>query len=155
MQMPIRWKYIFARTMVAGLFLVVSVLQLFSFPGQLHFSRKEGDISLTIQIFLTIFLGSWMFAVQFGLISLWKLLNYMQSGNFFTASSFQWMVRLVNALKYAACIPLGLILIIAPQADDPGIMVVLMTLLLFSMSLAVLASLLRDQIKTKLTDSFG
>lgn len=149
------WKFNFARAAVSGLFLIVTVLQLFSFPGQLHFSRQEGDISIASQFALTLFLGSWMFAVQFGLISIWKLLNFMQSGNFFTAPSFQWIARLVNALKCAALFPVGLILIIAPQADDPGIMVVLMTLFLFSMSLAVLAALIRDQIKTKLPDSFG
>lgn len=150
--MRLEWKFNFARAAVACLFLIVTVLQVFSFPGQFNYSRQEGDINIAAQIALTLFLGSWMFAVQFGLVSIWRILEFMQLGEFFTSNSFKWITRLVNALKFAALVPIGLILIIAPQADDPGIMVVLIALLLFSVSLAVLASLLKDQIQTKLVD---
>ena len=144
------WKFYFARSAIAAFFLIVTVLQLFSFPGQFNYARQQGKIGLGSQIALTLFLGSWMFAAQFGLVSLWQLVKFMQQGSFFTAQSFDWIQRLVYALRYAAFVPVGLILIIAPQADDPGIMVVLLALLMFSLSLAVLADLLKDQIQTKL-----
>lgn len=150
--MPINWKFNFARISIAGLFLIVTVLQIFSFPGQFNYSRQQGDINEATQIVLTLFLGSWMLAVQIGLVSLLKIVNLMQLGRFFTVSCFKWINRLASAVKYSAFVPIGLILIIAPQADDPGIMVVLLTLFLFSASLAVLVSLLRDQIKSKLED---
>jgi hypothetical protein len=146
------WRFVFARISIAGLFLIVTVLQIFSFPGQFNYSRQQGDINEATQIVLTLFLGSWMLAVQIGLVSLLKIVNLMQLGQFFTASCFKWINRLASAVKYSAFVPIGLILIIAPQADDPGILVVLLTLFLFSTSLAVLVSLLRDQIKSKLED---
>lgn len=90
--------------------------------------------------------------MQIGLISILKIVNHMQLGRFFTTNCFNWIVRLASAMKYSAFVPVGLILIIAPRADDPGIMVVLLTLFLFSTSLAVFASLLRDQIKFKIED---
>jgi len=150
--MPLSWKFIFARVSIAGLFFIVTVLQVFSFPGQFNYSRRQGEINTVTQIALTIFLGSWMLAVQIGLISILKIVNHMQLGRFFTANCFNWIVRLAFAMKYSAFVPVGLILIIAPRADDPGIMVVLLTLFLFSTSLAVFASLIRDQIKFKIED---
>ena len=61
------------------------------------------------------------------------------------------MNRLVLALKAAVAFPIILILIIAPQADDPGVMVMLTAITLFIFTIFIVSSLLRDQIQSKTT----
>jgi hypothetical protein len=54
---------------------------------------------------------------------------------------------LVGTLKVATVFPVLLILIIAPQADDPGVLVLLAAITLFVVTVFVISSLLRDQIQ--------
>ena len=152
LKIQVRFKFLFARFAIGALFFIVTLLQLFSFPGQFNYSRQQGDMGLFSQVALTLFFGAWMFAAQWGLVSLWKILTYMEGGKFFTSDCMAWIDRIVAALKYSAFVPVVLIGLIAPQADDPGIMVALLGLLFFTSSLAVLAVLLRDQILSRLVD---
>jgi hypothetical protein len=57
------------------------------------------------------------------------------------------MERLLLAFKTATVIPICLFLMIAPQADDPGFLVVLSIVTLFIFSLTTVTSLLKDQIE--------
>ena len=75
----------------------------------------------------------------------------MESGSFYSTNSYTWMNRLVLALKAAVAFPIILILIIAPQADDPGVMVMLTAITLFIFTIFIVSSLLRDQIQSKTT----
>jgi hypothetical protein len=60
------------------------------------------------------------------------------------------MDRIVNALIVALAMPLLLFLLIAPQADDPGILVLLTALTLFLLAFFSFAYLLRDQFRSKI-----
>ena len=75
----------------------------------------------------------------------------MESGTFYTTNSYTWMNRLIHALKTAVAFPIILILIIAPQADDPGVMVMLTAITLFIFTIFIVSSLLRDQVQSKTT----
>ena len=132
------------------LFLIVTMLQLFSFPGQFAHMRRETGISLFLEIALTGVVALLLLAAQFIIFSLWRLVSFMERDELFTASSLVWMDRIVNALIVALAMPLLLFLLIAPQADDPGILVLLTALTLFLLAFFSFASLLRDQFRSKI-----
>jgi hypothetical protein len=56
---------------------------------------------------------------------------------------------LVLFLKIAAAVPIVLFLMIAPQADDPGFLVLITAIFCFLFALAMVATLLGDQVKSK------
>jgi hypothetical protein len=140
-------KYNFARFSLIPLFAIVTLLQLFSLPGQFAHMRRESGISLIIEIALTITFASLIVCAQLSIYSLWRLIGHMQANTFHSPSSYLRMNRLVAYLRAAIAFPVILILIIAPQADDPGVLVLLTAILLFLVNLYLFSSLLRDQIQ--------
>jgi hypothetical protein len=109
--------------------------------------RRESGISLVIEIALTLTFASLIVCAQLSIFSLWKLIGHMKAGTFYSPGSYNWMNRLVAYLRAAIAFPIILILIIAPQADDPGVLVLLTAILLFLVNLYLFSSLLRDQIQ--------
>ena len=140
-------KFNFARISLIPLFAIVTLLQLFSLPGQFAHMRRESGISLIIEIALTITFASLIVCAQLSIYSLWKLLGHMEAETFYSPGSYNWMNRLVAYLRAAIAFPIILILIIAPQADDPGVLVLLTAILLFLVNLYLFSSLLRNQIQ--------
>ena len=132
------------------LFLIVTMLQLFSFPGQFAHIRRETGISVFLEIALTGIVAILLLAAQFIIFSLWRLVSFMEGDELFTARSLVWMDRIVKALTVALAMPLLLFLLIAPQADDPGILVLLTALILFLLALFSFSSLLRDQFRSQI-----
>jgi len=132
------------------LFLIVTMLQLFSFPGQFAHIRRETGISVFLEIALTGIVAILLLAAQFIIFSLWRLVSFMEGDELFTARSLVWMDRIVKALTVALAMPLLLFLLIAPQADDPGILVLLTALTLFLLALFSFSSLLRDQFRSQI-----
>lgn len=143
-------KYLLTKITLAALFCILTVLQLFSFPGQFSHMQNVDGIEVAIEVALTSFVFGLILCAQFGIFSIWKIIGYMEAGNFFTSQALLWVNRLVFSLKIALVFPLVLILVIAPQADDPGVMVMLSFITLFVFSLFLIASLLRDQLRTKM-----
>lgn len=148
-------KYRLTRATFALLFLIVTVLQLFSFPGQFAHIRKVEGFSLLFELALTITVGALFLSAQVIIFSIFKLINFMEKGHFYTHNSFKWIKRIVSTLKIAQLIPLALILLIAPQADDPGVLVMLTAITLFLFSLFQISALMRDQIAIKVASDFG
>jgi hypothetical protein len=143
-------KFRLARTSFALLFLIVTVLQLFSFPGQFSHLRKVEGFSLLFELALTFIVGSLFLAAQIVTFSILKVIGFMEKNLFYTEKSFNWIKKIVTVLKVAQFLPCALILLIAPQADDPGVLVMLTAITLFLFSLFLITSLLRDQIKIKM-----
>ncbi len=148
-------RFRMARISFALLFFIVTVLQLFSFPGQFAHLRKVEGFSLLLELALTFIVGALFLSAQIVIFSIFKLINFMEKGNFFSGESIRWVNRIVKVLKWALLLPCSLILIIAPQADDPGVLVMLTAITLFIFSLFLITSLLRDQIESKREKTFG
>ncbi len=143
------FRFIAARGGFVLLFLGLTLLQLFSFPGQFQHMRRTQGLSLIFEIALTLVVGLWLLCGQSALFTLWKIVGEMQADRFFGEQSLLWIDRLLLALKAACVIPCILFVMLVPQADDPGFFVMLTILTLFLFTLATVASLLRDQIKSK------
>ena len=62
------WRINFARLSTLALFIIITVLQLFSFPGQFNYMRQQDSIELFLQIALTSLVALWLLAAQYALI---------------------------------------------------------------------------------------
>ena len=144
-------KFLLAKVALIGLFTIVTVLQVFSFPGQFAHMGRINGWKLIWEVALTLLVALLFLCAQVAIFSLGKLVKHIESGTFYTTNSYTWMNRLVLALKAAVAFPIILILIIAPQADDPGVMVMLTAITLFIFTIFIVSSLLRDQIQSKTT----
>lgn len=142
-------RYRLSRATFALLFLIVTVLQLFSFPGQFAHMRKIEGFSLLFELALTITVGALFLSAQVIIFSIFKVIDFMEKKAFYSPEAFSWITRIVNTLKIAQLIPVTLILLIAPQADDPGVLVMLTAITLFLFSLFQFSALLREQIANK------
>ena len=144
-------KFLLAKVALIGLFTIVTVLQVFSFPGQFAHMGRINGWKLILEVALTLLVALLFLCAQVAIFSLGKLIKHMESGTFYTTNSYTWMNRLIHALKTAVAFPIILILIIAPQADDPGVMVMLTAITLFIFTVFIVSSLMRDQIQSKTT----
>ena len=142
-------KILIARLSLAALFLIVTVLQVFSFPGQFAHMRRASGISLLLEILLTVLVAALFLCAQIAIFSLAKIVSHIHENTFYSSNSYIWMNRFVSTLKIATLFPISLIFIIAPQADDPGVLVMLMAITIFVFTSFVISSLLRDQIQSK------
>jgi len=143
------WKIKYAKLSIVLLFAIVTMLQIFSFPGQFAHMRRIGSIELLFEIWLTLLLAIWLFTAQFALLCLWKIVGQISINSIYSNSSLKWLDRLVQAFKYALITAITVFISIALQADDPGAPVMLLALTLFISTLFVTTSLLRDQLRSK------
>jgi len=143
------FRFIAARVGFVLLFLGLTLLQLLSFPGQFQHMRRTQGISLVFEIALTLVVGLWLLCGQTALFTLWKIVGEMKADRFFGEQNLLWIDRLLLALKAACVIPCIRFVMLVPQADDPGFFVMLTIVTLFLFTLATVASLLQDQIKSK------
>ena len=144
-------KFLLAKVALIGIFTIVTVLQVFLFPGQFAHMGRVNGWKLIWEVALTLLVALLFLCAQVAIFSLGKLVKHMESGTFYTTNSYTWMNRLIHALKTAVAFPIILILIIAPQADDPGVMVMLTAITLFIFTIFIVSSLLRDQVQSKTT----
>ena len=111
--------------------------------------KKQGVIELWQEVILTALVAAILLSVQFALFCIWKIVNLMQSNQFFSESSLHWLNLIVNSIRFALMSALFLLGIVLLQADDPGGPVLLIAITLFISTLYILTSLLRDQIRIK------
>jgi hypothetical protein len=143
------FKILYARSSIILLFAIVTMLQIFSFPGQFAHMRRVGSIELLFEIWLTLLLAIWLFTAQFALLCLWKIVGQISLNSIYNNSALKWLDRLVQAFKYALIIAFTVFISIALEADDPGAPVMLIALTLFISTLFMATSLLRDQLRSK------
>ena len=146
------FRFFVARAGLVLLFLGITLLQLFSFPGQFQHMRRIRGWSFFYEVALTMTVGVWLLCGQVALICLWQIIGAMKVSLFFSRHNLVWIQRLLLAFKGACIMPMLLFLLIAPQADDPGFLVLLTIVTLFIFSLTAVTSLLKDQIASKISE---
>ena len=146
---PANFKILYARISIILLFAVVTMLQIFSFPGQFAHMRRVGSIELIFEIWLTVLLAIWLFTAQFALLCLWKIVGQISLASIYSSTALKWLDRLVQAFKYALFTAVTVFISISVQADDPGAPVMLIAITLFISTLFIATTLLRDQLRAK------
>ena len=145
-------RFVVAKAGFLFLFLGLTLVQILSFPGQFQHMRRTQGMSLLIEVALTIVVGLWILCGQVALFFLWQIVESMRRNRFYSTENLNWIARLLISFKVASVIPVVLFLILIPQADDPGIFVMLTNVALFIFSLTVTTSLFKDQIASKISE---
>ena len=143
-------RFVVAKAGFLFLCLGLTLVQILSFPGQFQHMRRTQGMSLLIEVALTIVVGLWILCGQVALFFLWQIVESMRRNRFYSTENLNWIARLLISFKVASVIPVVLFLILIPQADDPGIFVMLTIVALFIFSLTVTTSLLKEQITNSL-----
>lgn len=146
------FRFTAARGGFVALFLGITLLQLLSFPGQFQHMRRIQGWPFFYEVALTLTVGVWLLCGQVALICLWQIIGAMNRSQFFSRHNLVWIQRLLFAFKGACIMPILLFLLIAPQADDPGFLVLLTIVTLFIFSLTAVTSLLKVQIASKISE---
>ena len=143
-------KIAFTRVVLLALFAIITMLQIFSLPGQFRHIRETGGASLLIEVLLTLLFFALFLTAQLTLFGLWKVIGFVERDEFFSHAAYIWLTRISIYLKLAPFFPIAIFLVVAPQADDPGFLVLLTAITLFLTALYLLFSILREQLKAKI-----
>jgi len=141
-QIPRAFLY-FARFILIGLFLAITMLQLFSFPGQFRYEASNGQGSQSARWFLTIMVGFWFLIAQFSIIALWKVLTRIYYRTLRSTRGKQSLNILVASLATGAGYGVAVTSIALIFADDPGPVVVTGTLTAFIFALFIVGYFFR------------
>ncbi len=126
------------------------MLQIFSFPGQFSHMREVEGFSRLYEISLTLILAIWFLSGQLAIVAIWKIVRFFERSEFFTLAALNWVNRVVLLCWLAVAGSGAIFIVTIPRAEDPGIFVLLTAIGLFLFSLALFATLMRDQIRNQI-----
>ena len=114
---------------LSGLFFLFTVLQTFSFPGQFAYMAQTSPKDAGWRWPLTFLVGFMFLCAQVVIISVWKLLNLIKSDQIFTSKSIIHFDRIIYSIGAASLFPIGILVFLFFEADDPGLPMVIVTFL--------------------------
>ncbi len=133
---------------MAGFFAIITMLQLLSFPGQFAYEARNGQGTQLARWVLTFIVGVWFLFAQISLIALSRLITLIYRGQLISSNGTKWMKILARSLFTGTLYGVGVTLFAATQADDPGPVVVVATITLFTATISVVGYFFRLQIKS-------
>lgn len=136
----------FATVVLAALFLLVTMLQLFSFPGQFRFEANTHQGSQLVRWALTFAVGLWFLLAQVAIVTLWKILRLIQANQLVSERGLSVVNLLVRTLATAMAYGVTFTLFAAISADDPGPVVIITALTAFISAIYVVSYFVRHQI---------
>ncbi len=132
---------------MAGFFAIITMLQILSFPGQFAYEARNGQGTQLARWVLTFIVGVWFLFAQISLIALSRLITLIYRGQLISSNGTKWMKILARSLFTGTLYGVGVTLFAAIQADDPGPVVVVATITLFTATISVVGYFFRLQIK--------
>lgn len=145
--------YYFARLVLIGMFLAVTVLQLLSFPGQFRFEASNGQGSQLARWVLTFMVGIWFLVGQVAIVALWKILTLIYQNRLLTSGGRTWVNLLSRTLATSALYGAAVTITAALKADDPGPVVIVATLTTSIFTMYIVSYFIRHQIFRQPNDS--
>ena len=138
-----------ARLSLVFLFIILTMLQIFSIPGQFRHMQQVGILSKLFELALTLGFFALIICAQVAIFSLLRIINLIAIDSFYTKKTMRWLNTFVASVKWALVFPIILMILIAPQADDPGALVLLTALTVFVGSFYLTSSMFKEQIEKK------
>lgn len=130
------------------LFLLLVMLQWFSFPGQFAHVAREHPDEAHLRWPLTFFTGIEILCIQVVVVCTWRLLGMVRQDVIFTRQALRWVDVIIAALGTAWVLAAAGSLWAVWGADDPGAPLLLFVILLvaaaFSLVVVVMRELLRQ-----------
>lgn len=126
---------------------MVTVLQIFSFPGQFRYMAQTSPNDASLRWPLTFLVGFVFLCAQVVIISIWKLLVLIQVEEIFSDKSLIWYDRIMQAIAAASFVPAGALILLFIYGDDPGLPMLLITIIMFLAVLFLVTYLLKSRTK--------
>jgi hypothetical protein len=130
------------------LFGILLVFQTLSLPGQFAHMAQESPGDAHLRWPMTAISVFWVLCVQVVIVSTWKLLTMVKNDRIFTEASLAWVDAIVWAIVAAWVVLLGVFLYVGFHADDPGLPMVLLLMLIgiavLGLLMVVMRALLRQ-----------
>ncbi|MGH3756824.1 DUF2975 domain-containing protein [Actinophytocola sp.] len=136
------------RVFLVLLFGILVVFQTLSLPGQFaHMAARDPDLAYlrwpatAVSVF-------WVLCVQVVIVSIWRLLTLVKKDRIFSRASFTWVDAIVWAIVAAWVVLVGVFLYVGFNADDPGLPLLLLLLVIgvavLGLVMVVMRALLRQ-----------
>jgi hypothetical protein len=136
------------RFFLVALFVLVLVLQVFSFPGQFaHMARVDADLAWLRWPLTAVAVGT-LLGFEVVLVATWKLLGLVERDEIFTVDALRWVDLVVRATAAGGAVFAVGFVLVGIAATDPGLPLLLFLVLLgitvVELVVLVLRSLLRQ-----------
>jgi hypothetical protein len=136
------------RVFLVLLFGILVVFQTLSLPGQFaHMAEESPDLAY-LRWPMTAVSVFWVLCVQVVIVSTWKLLTMVKNDRIFSEASLAWVDAIVWAIVAAWVVLLSVFLYFGLRADDPGLPLVLLLMLIgiavLGLLMVVMRALLRQ-----------
>ena len=136
------------RILLVMAFALLLVFQTLSLPGQFAHMAQENPADAPLQWPLTVFAVVEVACVQVVIVSTWKLLTMVKRDRIFSKAALAWVDAIVWAVLTAWVLLAGVFLFIVLNADDPGVPMMLMLMLVggavIGLLMVVMRALLRQ-----------
>ena len=136
------------RVFLVLLFGILVVFQTMSLPGQFAHMAKESPELAYLRWPMTAVTVFWVLCIQVVIVSTWKLLTLVKNDRIFSEASLAWVDAIVWAIVAAWLVLLGVFLYVGFNADDPGLPLLLLLMLIgiavVGLLMVVMRALLRQ-----------
>ena len=136
------------RILLVMAFGLLLVFQTLSLPGLFAFMAQQNPADAPLRWPLTVFAVVEVACVQVVIVSTWKLLTMVKRDRIFSKAALAWVDAIVWAVLTAWVLLAGLFLFIVLNADDPGVPMILMLMLVggavIGLLMVVMRALLRQ-----------
>jgi hypothetical protein len=131
------------RILLVMAFALLVVFQTLSLPGQFAHMAEENPAEAYLRWPLTVFAVVEVACVQVVIVSTWKLLTMVKRDRIFSKAALAWVDAIVWAMLTAWVLLLGVFVFIVLNADDPGVPMLLMLMLVGGAVLGLLMVVMR------------
>jgi hypothetical protein len=131
------------RILLVMAFALLVVFQTLSLPGQFAHMAEENPAEAYLRWPLTVFAVVEVACVQVVIVSTWKLLTMVKRDRIFSKAALAWVDAIVWAMLTAWVLLLGVFIFLVLNADDPGVPMMLMLMLVGGAVLGLLMVVMR------------
>ncbi|WP_104044844.1 DUF2975 domain-containing protein [Arthrobacter sp. ZGTC412] len=131
------------RTVLVVAFLLLLLFQVMSIPGQFAHMAQENPERGHLQWPLTILFVLEVACVQVVIVSTWKLLSMVKQDKIFTRGALVWVDAIVWSIAAAWTMFAVFSAVVVLNADDPGVPILLILMLVAGAALGLVVVVLR------------
>jgi Flp pilus assembly protein TadB len=131
------------RIVLVAAFLLLLVFQVMSIPGQFAHMAQENPDQAGLQWPLTILFVLEVACVQVVIVSTWKLLTMVKQDKIFSRGALVWVDAIMWAIAAAWTMFAVFSAVVVLNADDPGVPMLLIMMLVAGAALGLVVVVLR------------
>ncbi len=132
------------RVVLVLTFAVLVVFQVLAFPGQFAHMARENPHDASLRWPLTAYTAVLLLCAEVVVACTWKLAGLVRQDRIFTAAAMRWVDVIIGAVTVVWILLAGGFAYVGSHADDPGLPMVLLLLLLVASAIGLLMPVMRN-----------